>query len=79
MDLPRGLPPRLYVDDEVFAAERERIFGGSWLPVCRTEDVARPGDYVAREVGGEPVVVAQRATVGSPRSPACVATATWSC
>jgi hypothetical protein len=36
----RGLEPRFYVDDDVFV--RERVFAGSWMPVCRTEDVGDP-------------------------------------
>jgi nitrite reductase/ring-hydroxylating ferredoxin subunit len=53
----RGLEPRFYVDDEVFALERERIFAGSWVPVCRVEDVASAGDYVTYDLAGDPVVV----------------------
>jgi phenylpropionate dioxygenase-like ring-hydroxylating dioxygenase large terminal subunit len=55
--MPRGLEPRYYRDDDVFARERERVFAGSWVPVCRTEDVANPGDYVTYDLAGDPVVV----------------------
>jgi phenylpropionate dioxygenase-like ring-hydroxylating dioxygenase large terminal subunit len=53
----RGLEPRFYTDDEVFALERERVFAGSWIPVCRIEDLARPGDYVTYDLAGDPIVV----------------------
>jgi phenylpropionate dioxygenase-like ring-hydroxylating dioxygenase large terminal subunit len=53
----RGLEPRHYVDAGVFALERERVFGGSWVPVCREEDVASPGDYVTYRLAGDPIVV----------------------
>lgn len=55
--LARGLAPRYYTDDDVFELERERIFAGSWVPVCRAEDVARPGDYVTYDLAGDPIVV----------------------
>jgi phenylpropionate dioxygenase-like ring-hydroxylating dioxygenase large terminal subunit len=53
----RGLEPRYYVDEGVFARERERVFAGSWIPVCRREDVASPGDYVTYDLAGDPIVV----------------------
>ena len=52
-----GLEPGAYYDDGLFAVERERIFGGNWVPVCRLVDVARPGDYVTYSLAGDPVVV----------------------
>jgi phenylpropionate dioxygenase-like ring-hydroxylating dioxygenase large terminal subunit len=55
--MPRGLDPRYYVDPEVFTIERERVFAGSWVPVCRTEDVANAGDYVSYDLAGDPIVV----------------------
>lgn len=51
------LPPRFYLDGDVFAAEQEAVLARSWLPVCREEDVAEPGDYVATSLAGDPVVV----------------------
>jgi nitrite reductase/ring-hydroxylating ferredoxin subunit len=53
----RGLEPRYYLDDAVFALERERVFGGSWVAVCRASDVASPGDYATYDLAGDPVVV----------------------
>jgi hypothetical protein len=46
--------PRFYVDDHVF--ERERVLGGSRVPVCRTEDVAGPGDDVTYDLGVFPLL-----------------------
>jgi nitrite reductase/ring-hydroxylating ferredoxin subunit len=60
--MPRGLEPRYYTDDDVFALERERIFAGSWIPVCRAEDVAAPGDYVTYDLAGDPIVVTRTRT-----------------
>lgn len=52
-----GLDPGDYVDEDVFALERARVFRGSWIPVCRAEDVAAPGDYVSHDLVGDPIVV----------------------
>ena len=57
--LPRAttLPPRCYVDADVFARERERVFGRNWMPVAREEDLAAPGDFVTMDLAGDPIVV----------------------
>ncbi len=57
MELRGGLPPTAYHDHDVFASEREHVFGGTWIPVCRVEDLAKPGDYVTYSLAGDPVVV----------------------
>ncbi|MEQ1504869.1 MAG: aromatic ring-hydroxylating dioxygenase subunit alpha [Myxococcota bacterium] len=40
-----------------WTAERDRLFGRVWLPVAHASAVATPGQWVAREVHGRPVVV----------------------
>ncbi|MGC8641536.1 MAG: aromatic ring-hydroxylating oxygenase subunit alpha [Isosphaeraceae bacterium] len=62
---PRGaLPPealslsaRYYTDPETFRSELERFFFGNWIHAGRAEELARPGDYVLRSVGGESVII----------------------
>jgi len=56
----RTLPARFYTDPGLFARERERIFASMWVCAGRTEEIAAPGDFVLREVGGESVIVTQR-------------------
>jgi choline monooxygenase len=51
------LPSRWYLDPEILDRERERIFRRSWQWVGRSEDVERPGDFVAADVAGEPIVI----------------------
>lgn len=51
------LPLRCYSDSAFFQEELARVFRRSWLPVCRLDQVARPGDYFACELFGEPVLV----------------------
>jgi nitrite reductase/ring-hydroxylating ferredoxin subunit len=47
----------LYTDPRVFADEMERIFHRGWVFVGHDTEVPRPGDYVTRHVGTEPVIM----------------------
>jgi len=51
---------RIYTDDDVFAAEMERIFEQSWTYVCHESQIAKPGDYYAAKLGREPVLINRR-------------------
>jgi glycine betaine catabolism A len=51
------LPGAYYTSPEILAEERERIFARRWCCVGRASAVARPGDYVLREVAGESLIV----------------------
>jgi phenylpropionate dioxygenase-like ring-hydroxylating dioxygenase large terminal subunit len=62
--VPSGLDPVAYTDEAIFELERQRIFAGSWLPVCREEDVAQHGDYVASELLGDPIVIVRTREAG---------------
>ena len=46
---------RVYVSPVVLDAERERIFGGSWLYVGHDSQIPAAGDYFCTEVAGRPV------------------------
>jgi p-cumate 2,3-dioxygenase subunit alpha len=50
---------------EIFREEAERIFGQSWLYVGHESEVAAPGDYVRRPVGGRPVFMVRGAKSGN--------------
>jgi Rieske 2Fe-2S family protein len=47
----RMLPRAAYVDEKVFEWERDNFFGGGWMCVGRSEEVAAPGDQRAESVG----------------------------
>ena len=48
-DVRRGMiPAHIYNDSELFALEKERLFGRSWLFVAHESEVPQPGDYVVR-------------------------------
>ena len=47
----------LYTDPQVFAEELERIFLKGWVFVGHESEIPRPGDWVARKLGLEPVLM----------------------
>jgi choline monooxygenase len=51
------LPLRCYSDPAFFSAETAKVFRRSWLPVCRLDQVAKPGDYFARDLFNESVAL----------------------
>ena len=51
-----SLRPADYVDDEVYAAEAERVLAAGWLPVCRVDQLAEQGGRYAVTLAGRPVV-----------------------
>ncbi|NKB54911.1 MAG: Rieske 2Fe-2S domain-containing protein [Alphaproteobacteria bacterium] len=52
-----NLPPWCYTDAAFHRLEIERIFMKSWNLVGRADLVANPGDYLATDVAGIPVIV----------------------
>lgn len=55
--LAATIPRRWYVDSEFLSAERSNIFWKTWQAVGRQSELSRPGDYMACEIQGEPLVV----------------------
>jgi len=55
--LQRALPRAAYVDDAVWARERERLFAHQWFAVARREDVEGAGAYLVVDVAGESVIL----------------------
>lgn len=49
------LPASWYRDPEVFQRERRHIFARNWHLIGRSEQLAKPGDYVTGDVAGWPV------------------------
>ncbi len=58
-DLSRAatIPARWYIDPAFLAAEERYVFGRTWQYVGRADAVREPGDYLACEITGEPVLV----------------------
>lgn len=57
VDRAWSLPPECYTRGEWLERDREQVFGASWLPACRVDQVAQPGTWLALDLGGEPLVV----------------------
>ena len=53
----RMMPAGCYTAPEFFAFEQKEVFARTWICVGRVEQVAEPGDCLATEVAGEPVLV----------------------
>jgi phenylpropionate dioxygenase-like ring-hydroxylating dioxygenase large terminal subunit len=53
----RMLPPAAYADPGVFAWEQRHFFGGGWLCVGQSSQVADPGDQRAEQVGAGSVLL----------------------
>ncbi len=56
-DRLRALPARYYVDEQVLAQEKERLFFRTWQYVCHVSALAKPGAYVTAEILGQKVFV----------------------
>ncbi len=53
------LPRSAYVDQAVFEWEQQHFFGGGWLCVGRSDQVANPGDQRAEQAGQGSVLLAR--------------------
>jgi choline monooxygenase len=60
-DLPlaqaQTIPRAWYCDADVWEAERQAVFGRTWLAAGRAELVAEPGSFLTAEIAGEPILV----------------------
>ena len=51
------IPNMWYTSQEVYALECDAVFARTWQFVGRSEQVARPGQYLTADIAGEPVLV----------------------
>ena len=65
--LPRALPAWTYSHPQMTRLEYERLLKPSWQLVCHISSIARPGDYVALQLGPDSVVV-MRTSQGAIRA-----------
>jgi phenylpropionate dioxygenase-like ring-hydroxylating dioxygenase large terminal subunit len=57
LDHAYTIPASWYVDERVAELERQSVFGQTWQPVGRAEQLRQPGSFVTTELAGEPLVV----------------------
>ena len=62
-----ALPFAAYHNEELFALEMDRVFRSDWVAVCAEAALADPGDYLAIDIAGEPLVLI-RGTDGELRA-----------
>jgi len=52
-----SMPREFYVDPTVLALEKEHLFLREWICVGRTEELSKPGDYLALDICDEPILL----------------------
>jgi glycine betaine catabolism A len=53
----RTMPREQYTSPAILAEETERIFARCWNCVGRASRLAKPGDYIVREIAGESMII----------------------
>lgn len=56
-DVAYTLPKAYYTSDTVFEHEKEEIFYKTWLCMAHAGEVAKPNDYITRQVIGENILI----------------------
>jgi phenylpropionate dioxygenase-like ring-hydroxylating dioxygenase large terminal subunit len=51
------IPAHIYNDAEIYAAERARVFGRTWVFLAHESEIPRPGDYVVRRIVDDSFIV----------------------
>ena len=59
LDGSRVINRRIYVDPDIFAAERDSIFAATWQWVAHETEMPAAGDYVTCTIAGRNIVVAR--------------------
>jgi phenylpropionate dioxygenase-like ring-hydroxylating dioxygenase large terminal subunit len=50
----------LYLSDELFALEQERLFANTWVFLGHASQVPEPGDFVTQDVAGRPLLMVRQ-------------------
>src|SRR5262245_22925247 len=61
VDWKNGLiNPRIFIDEDIYRLELEKIFGRTWLFLAHDSMIAKPGDFISTYMGGDPVVIVRQ-------------------
>jgi 3-phenylpropionate/trans-cinnamate dioxygenase alpha subunit len=61
VDWEHGLiGPEIFIDEEIYRAELEKVFGRAWLFLAHDSMIPKPGDFFNTYMGGDPVIVARQ-------------------
>ena len=52
----------LYTDTSIFAAEMQKVFGGTWTFLAHESELPQPNDFVRKKLGLRPVIVTRDGT-----------------
>ncbi len=52
-----GMPPGVYLSEDMLRLEKERIFAKEWLCVGLANEIASAGDYLTYAINDQPIVV----------------------
>ena len=58
----RAMPPSAYTAPDFLKAEIEHVFAKDWVCVGRADGLRDPGDYIAHEIAGQPIIVLREAS-----------------
>src|SRR5579872_5482868 len=50
---------RIFADSDIYRREIEQLFPRCWLFVAHESEIPKPGDFVTRQMGGDPVIVSR--------------------
>ncbi len=51
------IPASWYLDPRIMEIERRTVFARSWQLIGRSEQVGEPGQFITRDIGGEPLLI----------------------
>jgi len=58
VDVDKGIVSReIFVNEEIYRQEQERMFARAWLFVGHESQITRPGDYLVSSMGEESVIL----------------------